>query len=188
MRNLIVCNSMSIDGFISDPNGDMRWAHEGSDDAEFRAFTAGNAKGGGELVLGRVTYDMMVGFWPTPEAHTAMPDVAKGMNDSPKVVFSRSMDRATWNNTRLFKSDVEGTIRGLKREEGPGLVVLGSASIVRELAQADLVDEYHLVVCPVILGDGKSMFAGVNPLRSLRLARSRTFPNGKTLLVYERAN
>jgi dihydrofolate reductase len=187
MRPLIVFNSMSIDGFISDPSGDMRWAHDGSDDPEFQAFTADNARGGGDLVMGRVTYDMMASYWPSAEAQAAVPDVAKGMNASTKVVFSRSMDRATWNNTRLVQDDVEGTVRRLKQEEGPGLVVLGSASIVRQLARTDLVDAYHLVMCPVVLGEGKSMFAGVTPWQSFRLSRSRTFANGKAFLIYERA-
>jgi dihydrofolate reductase len=95
-----------------------------------------NAKSGGELVFGRVTYEMMKSFWPTPMAAEQFPDVAKGMNESPKVVFSRTMDEATWNNTRLIKDDLENEVRKLKDESGDHLVVMGSGTIVSQLAQA----------------------------------------------------
>ncbi|MFL5606068.1 MAG: dihydrofolate reductase family protein, partial [Gemmatimonadaceae bacterium] len=86
MRRLTVFNNVSLDGYFTDAKGDMSWAH--NNDPEWNAFAAENASGGGALLLGRITYDLMASFWPTPRAMQAMPEVAKGMNRMPKVVFS----------------------------------------------------------------------------------------------------
>ena len=185
MRKLLVFNSVTIDGYFTDKNGDMSWAHK--QDSEWNDFVANNAKSGGELVFGRVTYDMMVSFWPTPAAAQMFPDVAKGMNESPKVVFSRTMDKASWNNTRLFKGDLENEVRKLKAEPGDGLVLMGSGQIVSQLAQAGLVDEYQIVLNPIVLGAGRTMFEGVTNKLNLKLTNSRTFKNGNVLLTYEPA-
>jgi dihydrofolate reductase len=185
MRKLSVFNQVSLDGFIADASGDMSWAHK--DDPEWNDFVAGNAKGGGELVFGRVTYQQMASFWPTPFAEEAMPEVAAGMNSLPKVVFSKTLAKADWNNTRLFKKDVPGSMKQLKREPGKGLVVMGSASIVSELAAADLIDSYQLIINPIVLGAGKSMFQGLHEKLGLKLGKTRVFQNGNVLLSYERA-
>src|SRR4030095_1880030 len=115
MRKLIVFNSVTTDGYFTDKNNDMSWAHKQAD-PEWNEFVAENAKSGGELVFGRVTYEMMKSFWPTPMAAEQFPEVAKGMNELPKVVFSRTMDKATWNNTRLIKGDLENEGRRLHEE------------------------------------------------------------------------
>ena len=91
MQKLIVFNNVTLDGYFSGVNGDLSWAYSGSDDAEFNAFIADNASGGGELVLGRITYEIMASHWPTPAAIKNDPIVAKGMNSLPKTVFSRTV-------------------------------------------------------------------------------------------------
>ncbi len=108
MRRLIVFNNISLDGYFVDRNGDMSWAHQ--QDAEWSAFAAENAEGGGTLVFGRITYEMMAGFWPTPAASQAFPVVAERMNNLPKVVFSRTLERASWNNTKLVKGDLAAEV------------------------------------------------------------------------------
>ncbi|HEV3042094.1 MAG TPA: dihydrofolate reductase family protein [Candidatus Angelobacter sp.] len=100
MRKLIVFNHVTLDGCFTDANGGMNWAHQGSDDPEFAAFVSENASGGGQLLLGRVTYDLMASYWPTPMAEQQLPAVAKGMNSMLKVVFSKTLDKPTWNNTK----------------------------------------------------------------------------------------
>jgi dihydrofolate reductase len=185
MRKLLVFNSVTVDGYFTDQNGDMSWAHK--QDPEWNDFVANNAKSGGELLFGRVTYDMMASFWPTPAAAQMFPDVAKGMNESPKVVFSRTMDKASWNNTRLFKGDLENEVRKLKAEAGDQLVLMGSGTIISQLAQADLIDQYQIVVNPIVLGEGRTMFEGVKNKLNLKLTNSRTFKNGNVLLTYEPA-
>lgn len=185
MQKLIVFNHVSLDGYFVDANGDMSWAKADPDDTEWNAFVAENAGGGGTLVFGRVTYDMMASFWPTPMAREMMPVVAERMNNLPKVVFSRTMAQAAWHNTKLVKGDIVAEVRRMKQTPGAGMVILGSGSIVAQLAQAGLIDEYQIVVNPIVIGNGRTMFAGVNTKMKLKLTNSRTFSNGKVLLGYE---
>ena len=185
MRKLIAFNNVSLNGYFSGGNGDMSWAHRGEDDAEYRAFVAENASGGGTLVFGRVTYEHMAAYWPTPAAIQSNPVVAEGMNSMPKVVFSRTLDRASWNNTRLIKGDLASEVRKLKDEPGPGMAILGSGSVVSQLAQEGLIDELQLMVNPVVLGDGRTMFDGVDKNLNLKLTKTRAFGNGKVYLCYE---
>jgi len=184
MPRLNMFNSVSLDGYFTDASNDMSWAHAVGDDAEFQKFVAGNAKGESALVFGRVTYEMMAGFWPTPMAAQAMPDVAAGMNRAVKYVFSRNLKKADWANTTVLHGDPIAEIARLKRADGPGLTVLGSGSIVKQLAAAGLIDDYQLMVCPVILGSGRTLFGGIPGRPDLKLANSRTFKNGKVFLHY----
>jgi dihydrofolate reductase len=107
------------------------------------------------------------------------------MNSAPKFVFSRTLDKATWNNTTLLKGDLATEIRKLKKNSGEDLVILGSGSIVSQLSQEGLVDEYQVVVNPVVLGEGRTMFDGVNGKPRLKLIKTRAFGNGNVLLRYE---
>lgn len=184
MRKLIVFNNVSLDGYFSGIDGDFNWAHTGPD-AEFDAFVADNASGGGELLLGRITYEIMASYWPTPLALKNDPIVAEGMNKMPKVVFSRTLDRVSWSNTQLIKSDIALAVRKMKEETGPGMAILGSGSIVAQLAAEGLIDEYQLVVNPIVLGAGRTMFDGLNDQLHLKLTQTRTFHNGKVYLCYE---
>jgi dihydrofolate reductase len=185
MRKVVVFNHTSLDGYFTDANGDMSFAHNVNRDAEWDAFVAGNASGGGMLVFGRITYELMAGFWPTPSAAEKMPVVAERMNTLPKIVFSRTLDKASWSNTKLVKSDMTGEIRKMKNEPGENMTILGSGSIVSQLAQHGLIDEYLIVVNPVALGKGRTMFEGVRAKVRLKLTRTRTFGNGNVLLSYE---
>jgi len=185
MRKLIVFNHMSLDGYFTDSNGDMGFAHNPIADAEWDAFVASNAGNGGVLVFGRITYDLMASFWPTPIAAEQMPIVAERMNNLPKVVFSRTMKDAAWQNTKLFNDNLTGEIRKMKQEPGESMVIFGSGSIVSQLTEDKLIDEYQFVVDPVVLGKGRTMFAGIQAKLSLRLKSARTFANGNVLLAYE---
>jgi dihydrofolate reductase len=185
MQKLIVFNQVSLDGYIADANGDMRWAHKDRQDAEWNAFVGGNARGGGTLLFGRVTYDLMNSYWPTPMAMKNDPVVAQRMNNLPKVVFSRTLEKASWSNTRLVKDDLVGEARTMKNEPGEGMAILGSGSIVAQLAQEGLIDEYQIVVNPIALGSGKTMFAGIREKLMLKLTQTRPFANGNVLLRYE---
>jgi dihydrofolate reductase len=185
MRRLAVFNSITLDGYFTGRNGDLAWAHRDDQDPEFDAFVAENARGGGQLLFGRKTYEMMVSYWPTPQAMRDNPDVAQGMNQLPKVVFSRTLPSAQWSNTRLVKTDPVEAVRQLKREAGPEIVIMGSGTIVSLLAGDGLIDEYHVVVVPVVLGGGRTMFAGLVSERPLTLTRSRVFPRGRVFLSYE---
>jgi dihydrofolate reductase len=184
MRKLIAFNHITLDGYFTGTGGDMSWAYAGNDDPEYTAFVAGNAGGDGQLLFGRKTYDLMAGYWPTAMADQHDPVVAEKMNSLSKIVFSRSMDKALWNNTKLVKGDLVSEIRKMKTETGPGMVILGSGSIIAQLASENLIDEYQIVLDPVALGSGRSMFEGIPKMLTLRLTKTRTFNNGKIFLCF----
>lgn len=183
MRKIIVFNQVSLDGYFVDKNGDMSWAHK--NDAEWNTFVADNAKGDATLLFGRITYDLMARFWPTAYAMESMPIVAEGMNRLPKVVFSRTLDQATWNNTRVVKGDLSAEVRKMKERTGSDMVIMGSGSVVSQLAQDRLIDEYEVVVNPIVLGQGRTMFEGLKEKLNLQLTKTRTFGNGNVFLSYE---
>jgi dihydrofolate reductase len=180
-------NNISLDGYFTDAHGDMSWAHAGGDDPEMREFTGRNAQGGGALVFGRVTYDLMVAFWPTPAAAQTMPEVAKGMNAARKYVFSHGLKKADWANTVILDGDPAREVARLKKEGGDkALTILGSGSIVKQLTAAGLIDDFQFLVNPVVLGAGRTLFDGLPGRPSLTLESSRTFKNGKVFLHYRR--
>jgi dihydrofolate reductase len=185
MRRLTVFNNVSLDGYFTDADGDMSWAH--NDDPEWNAFASENASGGGALLLGRVTYELMASFWPTPRAMEMMPEVAKGMNSMPKLVVSRTLREPAWSNTTLVKSDLPAAVRQLKGEPGPDIAILGSGSIVSQLAQERLIDEFQIVVHPIALGSGRTLFEGLHGTLRLERTKSRSFGNGNVLACYEPA-
>ena len=185
MRRLTAFEQVSLDGFFVDAKGDMSWAHK--EDPEWNEFAAGNAKGGGTLLFGRVTYEMMASFWPTEAARQRMPEVAEGMNTLPKVVFSRTLREAPWKNTRLVKGDMVAEVRKMKSEPGPGMVILGSGSIVSQLTEARLIDEYQLVLIPTAIGKGRTPFQTLGDRRAFTLKKTRSFTNGNVVLWYEPA-
>jgi dihydrofolate reductase len=185
MGRLIVFNQASLDGYFVDGRGDMNWARNLTPDAEWDAFVEGNARGGGILVFGRITYELMAGYWPTPAAARQLPVVAERMNALQKIVFSRSLKEASWSNTRLVKEGMAAEIRKLKAEPGSGMAIMGSGSVVAQLADEGLIDEYQIVVVPVALGAGRTMFEGVKKPIRLRRTSSRSFANGNVVLCYE---
>lgn len=184
MRKLIVFNLVTVDGYFAGEGGDISWHRV---DEEFQELAMQASNSGNILLFGRRTYQLMAGFWPTPEAIRDDPVVAAGMNKAEKIVFSRTLDQAEWHNTRLVKEGMVAEVRRLKEQADKDLTVLGSGSIVAQLAEEGLIDEYHILVNPVALGQGKSMFAGVRERVNLRLIDTRVFGNGNVLLRYEPA-
>ena len=185
MGKLVVFNSISLDGYFVDANGDMSWAHSGAEDDEWDEFVAANASGGGQLVFGRITYELMASYWPTAAALQNDPVVAERMNNLPKLVFSRTLDEASWNRTRLVKDGMAAEMRRLKSEPGNDVAIMGSGSIVSQLTREHLIDEYQVVVVPIVLGAGRTMFDGVGGRLGLRLTKTRSFANGNVYLRYE---
>ena len=165
MPTLSAFLNVSLDGYYVDGEGDMSWAHKSTADAEWQAFVEGNAKVENALVFGRVTYDVMAGFWPTPMATTQNPVVAARMNATPKIVFSRTLRDASWNNTTLVSDDMLTSMRALKAGSGPNMTILGSGNVVGQLLGAGLIDELHLAIAPALLGSGENLFAGIDMVR-----------------------
>lgn len=179
MRTLRVFESISVDGYFMDANSDMSWAHRSQDD-EFLAWVGANASSGGDLLLGRKTYEMMEAFWTTSFAAEQMPEVSKGMNAATKWVASRTI-APTWTNARLLSGDLVAAVRALKATSGPNVAVLGSGSVAAQLGEAGLVDEYQFVVVPVALGAGRTVFTKG---QELRLVEHRAFRGGNVVMTY----
>lgn len=190
MGKISVFDTISLDGYFTDASNDMSWAHVAPDDAEWNSFVQGNASAHNSgqtnvLVFGRVTYEMMIKFWPTPMATQSMPEVAKHMNAAPKIVFSNSLSEATWQNTKLVKGDAVKEMRRIKNEAGPDMTILGSGKLIAALTQAGLIDSYQLVLRPIALGSGRSLFEGVTGRPTLKQTDSRVFKNGNVVLSYD---
>jgi dihydrofolate reductase len=185
-RKLAVFNNVSLDGYFTDAHNDMSFfKRDAGEDREFDAFVAANASGESILVFGRVTYEMMASFWPSPAAAQMLPEVAKGMNASKKIVFSRTLSEASWNNTTLINRDAVQAMRELKEQPGPPLVILGSGSLVAQLTQAHLIDKYLIMLAPVVAGAGRTMFESVTTSPAFKLTSTRSFANGNVYLTYE---
>lgn len=184
MPTLSAFMNVSIDGCFCDSKGDLGAFYAMRADPEFQAFTEENAKGGGRLVFGRKTYDMMAGYWPSPMAKQQNPVVAGQMNAREKFVISHEMKTADWANTTVLNGDLAAEVKKLKAAPGTDMVILGSGSIVSQLTEAKLLDGLQLVVNPIVFGDGRKLMEGLGKTLSWTLTRSRAFKNGAVFLNY----
>ena len=182
MRKIFVFNFVTLNGYFKGPQEDISWHRHGAEENE---YAAENLKSGSTLLFGRVTYEMMANYWPTPVALKNDPIVAEGMNNAEKIVFSRTLKKAEWNNTRLVKDNIVEEIKKMKQMHGKDMTLLGSGSIVTQFAEQGLIDEYQIMVDPVILGDGTPIFKGIRHKLDLKLTKTRTFKSGVVLLCYQ---
>ena len=182
MPKVILFNMMTLDGFFSGPNGEIDWHNV---DEEFNEFAIDQLNSAGGLIFGRVTYQGMASYWPTPDGIKDDPIVAGKMNSITKMVVSRTLDKAEWNNTRLVKDGATAEIAKLKAQPGKDWFIFGSANLAASLTQNGLIDEYRVIVNPVILGSGVPLFSGLHEPLHLKLANSRTFRSGNVLLCYQ---
>jgi dihydrofolate reductase len=175
---------VSVDAYFAGPNGEMDWL-KNNPDPEFEAFSLERAQGNSTLLFGRTTYEMMAGAWPTDEAHEDQPGMADVMARSPKIVFSKSLSEVEegprWQNVELRRDIDADALRDDERD----FTTLGSGSIVQQLTRLGVVDVYSFVVNPVLLGHGKSAFAGIDTAE-LDLAEAHSFKNGLVWLTYHR--
>jgi dihydrofolate reductase len=151
MRKVTSFNFITLDGNFKGPKGDIGRHRHGAEENE---FASENLKYRGTLLFGRKTYEMMASYWPTPIAIKNDPIVAEGMNNADKIVFSRTLKKVEWNNTRLVKDNIVEEIKKMKQQPGKDMTVLGSGSILTQFAEKGLIDEYQIMVDPVVLGDG----------------------------------
>jgi len=185
MGKISVFENISLDGYFAGPNGEIDWfvAHPGNQ--EENEYAVDSVKSTGTLLFGRVTYEIMAGYWPTDAAMKNSPQLAERMNNIPKIVFSRTLDNVEWNNTRLVKENIEKEIEMMKNQTVNSMTILGSGSIVSAFAQRGLIDEYEFMVNPVVLGGGRSIFQGIRNRLHLKLLKTRTFKSGNVLLQYQ---
>lgn len=185
MRKVIVSNLISLDGFLEGADHDLSWF---SVDEEFFDYARGLLDTVDSILFGRITYEMMAAYWTSPAAAQENDAFITGkMNSLSKLVFSGTLAKASWgsyDNARLVKGDAAEEVRKLKRQAGKDLVIFGSGGLVSTLAVVGLIDEYRMVVNPVILGSGTPMFRGIQNRIKLKLTESRSFKTGAIMLTY----
>jgi dihydrofolate reductase len=185
MRKIIASEFLSADGYIVGPKEDMTWV-TGNFNDEMGKYAGDLMASMDTILLGRVTYQIMINAWPNwTEAESPGADK---MNNTPKVVLSSTLKDAPWGKyapATVIGGDVERRARELKDRPGKNIVIYGSAKTVQSLTRMGLIDEYHLLVHPIFLGDGKPLFEGMREATSLRLARTQAYSNGVNVLYYE---
>jgi dihydrofolate reductase len=185
MRKIILMMSVSLDGFFEGPNRELDW-HLVDDEVHSHFNEQLGAMSA--FLDGRVTYELMAGYWPTADRDPASPrpvaEFARIWRDMPKIVYSKTLERADWNTT-VVRDVVPEEVMELKAQPG-GDMVVGGADLAATFMRYDLIDEYRLYVHPVVLGQGKPLFPPSDARINLRLAETRTFGNGVVLLRYER--
>ena len=181
MRKIIAYNFITLDGFYKGADGDISWHKHGEEE---NRFAVESMKQGNILLFGRLTYEMMAGYWPTALAIENDPVVAMAMNSAEKIVFTNTLEAAEWNNTTIVNGNILEKIKKLKHSKGKDLTILGSGSIVSLFTDAGLIDEYQVMLHPVALGNGTPIFSGVKKKIDLKLIDSRTFGSGAVLLSY----
>jgi dihydrofolate reductase len=187
MGALTVFNHVTVDGFFAGPHGEIDWFKAITKDDDYEAYTREGASSGNTLLFGRTTYQMMESYWPTADAAASDPAMAGVMRNSPKIVFSKTLrtvaEDPNWKSITLLHEIDSAAVRKLKERSAVDLTILGSGSIVQQLANLGLIDEYQLVTVPVVLGAGKSLFKDLKET-SLKLLEARAFKNGIALLRY----
>jgi dihydrofolate reductase len=182
MRKLIVWNMVTLDGLFEGPKKwDLDW-HEYVWGEEMEKFSTEQLKTADMLLFGRITYQGMADYWTTA---TGEGEVADFMNGLPKVVFSRTLEKADWNNTRLVKANAEAEVRQLKQQPGQNLFIFGSADFSARMLAAGLIDEYRLGMNPLVLGAGGPLFKPSPSRLRLKLLEARPMKSGLVLLRYE---
>jgi len=182
MRKIIVSNYATLDGFFAGPNGEIDWFIW---DEEMAKYSIALADSIDTILFGRVTYEGMASYWPTPSAKEENPVIADYMNNLPKIVFSKTLEKADWKNTTLVKEINKEEILKMKQQPGKDMVIYGSSSIVSTFTQSGLLDDYRIFVNPVVLGSGKPLFKDIKNRINLKLLEAKTFTSGIVLHHYQ---
>jgi dihydrofolate reductase len=189
MGKIVVTEFISLDGVIEAPGGGEGYKHagwtfeidRGDEGDKFKLEEVSEAEA---QLLGRVTYEGFAAAWPTIEDDAGF---AEKMNAMPKYVVSSTLQEASWNNSTILRGEIADEVAKLHREIDGVILVAGSAQLVQALIERDLVDELRLMVFPVLLGEGKRLFADVTDKKPLNLVGSKTLGAGIALLTYEPA-
>jgi len=187
MRKLKLQVQVSVDGYIAGPNGEMDWMVWNWDD-ELKAYVTGITEPVDCIILGRKLAQGFIDTWAALAADPITAEDARKMNDTPKVVFSKTLDNSLWKDTTLAKGDLVEEIMKLKSREGKDIIAYGGGTFVSALIKAGLVDEFHLFVNPVILGRGMTIFKSLDHMQNLALMTSKSFACGIVVLCYKKAD
>jgi dihydrofolate reductase len=185
MRRIVVTEFISLDGVFEDPGGAEGWVHGGwtfkFPDPEGMRFKLDETLAHDALLLGRVTYEGFAAVWPTVTDEAGF---AEKMNGMPKYVVSSTLTEPAWNNSTVLDGDMPAAVEALKAQPGGDILVAGSATLVRGLIDNRLVDEYRLMVFPILLGSGKRLFGPGDDVSSLSLADCQKLESGTVILTY----
>lgn len=185
MNKLTSFTFITLNGFYKGLNEDTSWHPHGGEAAEYANASSGTDH---VLLFGRKTYEMMSNFWPSPIAFELFPIVANNMNNAKKLVCSNSLKKADWSNTEIIGGDIVKQIQHLKKEGKKDITILGSGSLLAQLSDAGLIDHYTIMLDPIALGNGTSIFEGMEKNLNLKLESSKVFEkDGIVLLNYVRA-
>lgn len=176
---------VSVDGYFEGPNREIDWHNV---DAEFNEYAIDLLHHLDALIFGRVTYQLMANYWPTPQATTNDPIVAELMNNLPKIVCSRTLTTVDWHNSRLVKGNAAEEIKKLKQQSGYEMAIFGSSNLALTLIPLGLIDEIRIFIAPIVLGHGNSLFNGLNQRFPLKLVKNKIFKSGNVLLYYQLVN
>jgi len=186
MRKVILSNLVTLDGFFAGPNGELDWHIV---DGEIKEYAIDLLSKVDALLFGRVTYQLMADYWPAAATNPSTPksdlEIADKMNNLPKIVFSKTLQEVKWNNSRLAKDNIAEEISKMKQQPGKDMVIFGSGSIVSTLMQHGLIDEYRIIVNPIVLGNGNPLFKGINDKHNLKLLKTKVLGSGVVILYYE---
>jgi dihydrofolate reductase len=182
MRRVIFQNMISLDGYFEGPGREIDWHNV---DNEFNEIAIKFLNSVDLLIFGRVTYELMVAYWPSEAALTDDPVIAGLMNKMAKIVFSRSLEKVGWKNTRMIRDNIVYEVIRLKMEPGKDIAIFGSSDLALALIPANLIDEYRIIVNPIFLGKGKSLLQGLDTRLKLELMNAESFQSGNVLLRYE---
>ena len=185
MRKLIASIFVSLDGFVSTENGDVSWVIKNFNEQMGR-YAADLMESMDAVLLGRGTYEIMANAWPKQTEATS-PGADK-MNSTPKIVFSRTLKKAEWgkyNNATIIKDKAAEEVTKMKQQPGKNMVIYGSPNLVQGFTQQGLIDEYQLLVHPILLGAGKPLFSAMPKAINLKLLRTETFTNDVVVLYYQ---
>jgi dihydrofolate reductase len=181
VRKVVVSEFVSLDGVMEDPSWTFQFPSEDRDQYKFDELAAADA-----LLLGRKTYEGFAAAWPQMEEQTG--EYGAWMNGYPKYVVSTTLEESLeWNNSTLIEGNVAEEVSRLKEQDGKDILVFGSAALVNTLVEQDLVDEYRLMVFPVVVGSGKRLFADGIDKKVLMLVETKTFGSGAIVLTYRPA-
>lgn len=188
MRKLVLFMHLSLDGFAADANSGLGWV---SYDSELQQYADGIVATVGSPVYGRVTYELMAGYWPgvlnDPNASEHSKAHAQWVDGVTKIVFSKTMKKAGWNNTIVINDNIAEEINKLKQQPGKDLVIFGSPGLAHSFMELDLIDEYQLTLNPVLLGSGIPAYQDIKNKTNLKLVKATVLKSGVVGLHYTKA-
>ena len=179
MRRLFWQMSVTLDGFMEGPNRELSYTAEFAD-KDFDRYASDMLKSIDAILLGRRTYELFAGYWPSATG----PD-ADRLNALPKIVFSRTLEKVEWNNSSLVKENVADEVARVKGQPGKDLALFGSADLASTFMRLGLIDEYRVLVTPVVLGRGTPMFKDIKDRIPLKLSKATTWSSGIAALFYQ---